>query len=262
MTQSSALYPGEVMHKRLRPKKHHMTYKVFSLFLDLDELPALGKTLKLFGHNRWAPVSFHEADHGDGSRTGLKNWVEGKLAEAGLAEPKMTIEILCYPRVFGYVFNPLTLFFCRNQAGALRAVLYEVSNTFHERHTYIIPVQEAQETIRQGCAKEFYVSPFMPMNCTYDFYIEAPSETTLIRIEEADPEGMMLIASFKGKRVEMSDATIARMLFRHPLMTLKVTAGIYWEALKLWKKGLPIFRHASGAPKISSSVISPLNDKR
>lgn len=260
--KNSGLYEGKVIHVRLRPKRHSLNYRVFSLLLDIDELPQLDISMKLFGYNRRALVSFYDKDHGNGNEYGLRKWVEEKLDEANLLVPHMSIRILCYPRLFGYVFNPLTLYFCYLPNGNLHAILYEVSNTFKERHTYIIPVgaetyDEKSGSVLQSCAKEFYVSPFMPMDCRYNFKIEPPQDNLVVRIEEEDSEGLLLIAAFNAGRKDLNDQTLRAALLRHPLMTLKVTAGIYWEALKLWWKGVPIYRHKAASKMIASSVISP-----
>lgn len=262
MMQNSALYTGKVMHMRLRPKRHRLNYRVFSLLLDIDELNQLDASMRLFGYNRRALVSFHDKDHGNGSKEGLRDWIEEKLKEADRFEPEMSIRILCYPRILGYVFNPLTLYFCQRSDGRLHAILYEVCNTFGERHTYIIPIvdmpagQESQPVL-QSCAKDFYVSPFIPMNCYYHFHIQPPKEKLLVRIKEEDGDGMLLIAEFAADRGDLSDRSLGVALLRHPLMTVKVTAGIYWEALRLWNKGVPIHPHKAAAEPVASTVIAP-----
>lgn len=265
--QYSGLFTGNVMHMRLRPKRHRLNYRVFSLLLDIDELPQLDKSMRLFGYNRRALVSFHDKDHGDGSKQGLRKWVEEKLAIAGLTEPEIGIYILCYPRIFGYVFNPLTLYFCYRSDGEMLAILYEVSNTFGERHTYIIRVPEADASskprvIHQRCAKDFYVSPFMPMNCFYNFHIELPQDKLLVRIDEEDADGILLIASFAATRSHLNDRTLGLALLRHPLMTLKVSIGIYWEAFRLWKKGLAIHRHKAAINPVDNTVVPSFSSKR
>ena len=187
MSGQTALFLGDVMHARLRPRRHKLHYHVFSLLLDLDELPAISATSRLFGHNRRAVLSFWDKDHGDGGSGGLRAWIETRLREAGCHEAGMSLRVLCYPRILGYVFNPLTVYFCYAPNGTLRAILYEVCNTFGERHTYVIAVSgDRSGAIRHGCAKELYVSPFLPMECFYRFHIEPPDETILVRIEESD----------------------------------------------------------------------------
>jgi DUF1365 family protein len=175
-----------------------------------------------------------------------------KAANVKLAEPK--ISMLCYPRIFGYVFNPLTVWFCR-EGDELKAILYEVHNTFHERRTYVIRVAPGANKIEQRCAKELYVSPFVPMECAYTFHIEPPAEKVVVTIDETDAEGMLLRASFAGSRQPMTDATLLRALFAYPLMTLKVWGAIHWEAMKLWAKGVPVFRHRAAQARIATTIV-------
>jgi DUF1365 family protein len=237
----SSLYFGTVVHQRLRPVRHELSYRVFSLLLDLDEIPALARRLRLFSHNRFNLLSFHDRDHGGRRAEPIRPHVEAQLARAGIALEGGPIRLLCFPRVLGYVFNPLSIYFCHHRGGALRAVLYEVSNTFGEQHGYLIPVdQEQGEIVRQSCAKEFYVSPFMAMECRYEFRLTPPAERLAVFIRQSDRDGPLLHASLEGSRAPISDATLFGALLRYPLMTVKVIAGIHWEALRLWRKGLRI----------------------
>jgi len=136
---NSTLYVGSVMHRRLRPRRHRLRYRVFWMLLDLDEIERLPRVLRLFSHNRFNAVSFHDADHGDGSATPLRAQVERHLAAAGIALGGGAIRLLCMPRILGYGFNPLSVYFCYQRSGLLAAILYEVHNTFGERHSYLIP---------------------------------------------------------------------------------------------------------------------------
>ncbi|WP_375450676.1 DUF1365 domain-containing protein [uncultured Devosia sp.] len=255
MRLRSAIYAGHVVHTRLRPRRHSLHYRVFSLLLDLDELPALGRLSRLFGVNRHGIFSFWETDHGDGRAGGLRAWVEAQLAAAGIAMGRPGISMLCYPRMFGYVFNPLTVYFCSDAEGRLRAILYEVCNTFGERHTYVIRAGQDGGAVEHSCAKAMYVSPFVPMDCDYHFHIEPPGERVLVRIDETDGEGLLLRAAFAGERQPLSGAALGRALLAYPLMTLKIMGAIHWEALKLWRKGVPLFRHKAAATRFASSVV-------
>ena len=255
MTLASALYAGTVVHQRMKPKKHRLQYRVFSLLLDLDELSALDRRLRLFGHNRRAVFSFRDSDHGDGAED-LRGWVDRRLAEAGIAIPGGRVQVLCYPRLFGYVFNPLSVFYCFEAGGALVAMLYEVSNTFGEKHTYVIPSEaNGGKVVRQRCRKTFFVSPFVEMDCTYNFRVSIPGDRTAVSIVEHDREGVLLSAVFSGARKTLDDRTLAWALFTYPLMTVKVMAGIHVEALRLWLKGVPFIRHRRRKRAITSSVI-------
>ena len=256
MSWTSAIYSGDVVHSRHKPKRHSLRYRVFSLLVDLDELPGLDRSMTMFGYNRRAVFSVHDADHGTGKANGLRLWLGELLRNAGFDAGGMRIRMLCYPRIFGYVFNPLTVYFCEDRDGRLQVVLYEVCNTFHERHTYVIPVDREEDgAITHACAKELYVSPFVPMDCTYRFRIVAPGEHVQIAINESDAAGPLLHASFSGKRRELSDGALLKALLGYPLMTLKIMGAIHWEALLLWAKGVPFHKHKKAGTAVNSSFI-------
>ncbi len=237
----SALYVGTVMHHRRRPKRHRLRYRVFSLLADLDELPRLTQRLTLFSHNRFNLFSLMDRDFGAGDGSALKPWVEAQLAAAGFESSGIQVSLLCYPRILGYAFNPLSVFFCRRvRDGALIAILYEVHNTFGERHCYLIPADPTESVVRQECEKSFYVSPFIAMQARYQFHILPPDERVAIVIHQGDSEGPLLDASFVAERRPLNDATLLSLLARHPLMALKVIGGIHWQALRLWLKGVKL----------------------
>lgn len=256
MMFESSLFEGTVMHARKRPKQHRLRYNVFSMLVDLDELPKLDRTFALFGYNRWAPLSFFDRDHGALADAPLRPWVENHLSEAGLAPDGGSIRLLCYPRVFGYVFNPLSVYFCYAATGQLRAILYEVCNTFQERHTYVIPVQETGRTVvTQRCHKALYVSPFVTMDSHYRFSVVPPGDSVHLAIRQEDEGGLLLAASFQGVRRTMSSSALGRVLLRFPLLTIKIMAGIHWEALRLWLKGVPALAHHPAANRVQSSIV-------
>lgn len=235
----SAIYRGEIVHTRTRPKAHRLRYRGFYLLLDLDELPALGRALRLFSCNRFGLFGFREADHGDGSDEGLRQQIERQLERAGLVPDGGAIRVLCMPSVLGVVFNPLSVYFCHRADGSLSAVLYEVNNTFRQRHSYLIPVKDGHETVvQQSCAKEFYVSPFMDLAMTYQFRVTPPAARVSVGVAVSDATGPMLSAAFAGARVALTDGNLAWAFLRHPLLAWQVLAGIHWEALKLWLKGV------------------------
>lgn len=249
MTHGSAIYFGRVMHRRLRPVQHRFVYRVFSLLLDIDDVPHLAQGSRLFSHNRWNLFSFHDKDHGPRDGTALRPWIESQLRKAGIDTAGGPVRLLCFPRMFGYVFNPLSVWFCHRPDGELAAVLYEVSNTFGEHHGYLLevpPGQGSRQIIRQSCAKRFYVSPFIDMAAVYRFRLREPGERLAILIREAVAEGELLIATLEGQRAEFRDAALLRAALAYPLMTLKVFAAIHWEALRLWRKGVALQKR--GAP--------------
>jgi DUF1365 family protein len=247
----SAIYTGTVVHTRLRPRRHRLRYRVFSLLLDLDELEHLNS--RVLRVERPGLLSFRAADHGDGL-TPLRDWAGRLLAEAGIDWDGGRIELLCYPRMLGFVFNPLTVWFCHARSGELRGLLYEVHNTHGERHTYVLPARLTGGEVRHEARKQFFVSPFMPPDCEYRFRIVPPGEAVAVSIAEHDDDGLLLAASFSGERRSLTESALLGLMFRYPLMTLKVVAGIHWEALKLLAKGFRIFRHRPAAHRVDRSV--------
>jgi DUF1365 family protein len=244
----SCLYDAVVVHRRTRPVGHRLRYRISTLLLDLDELPALAQRLRLFALNRPGVVSFHERDHGAGVHTGLRAWVEAQMRAAGLAPDGGPIRLLAMPRVLGHVFNPLSVFFCHRRNGALMAVLYEVNNTFGQRHSYLIPVTDAARPLRQRCDKAFYVSPFLPMDMRYRFRVAPPAETVSVGVYGDDAQGLLLAATLNGQRRALTDAALLGTVLRLQLLSLKVLAGIHWEALKLWRKGLRLVHRPPPPP--------------
>ncbi len=234
----SCLYDAVVVHQRTRPVAHRLRYRIATLLLDLDEMPTLARRLFLFAHNRAGLIAFHERDHGEGARTGLRAWVEGQLRAAGIEADGGPIRLLAMPRVLGHVFNPLSVFFCHRRDGCLVAVLYEVNNTFGQRHSYLIPVTDDARPLLQSCDKAFYVSPFLPMGMTYAFRVAPPDETVSIGIVGRDAAGVLIAATMAGKRRALTDAALLGVVLRMQLLALKVVVGIHWEAVKLWRKGL------------------------
>ena len=253
----SGLYPGLVTHARFKPRRHVLRYRIFMLLADLDEVETLSRRLRVFGFDRAAPLSLQTRDHGDGSPAPLKSQVERHLAAAGL-DHGGPIQVLCMPRVFGGVFNPLTVYFCHGPDGRLSAILYEVNNTFGERHSYLIPASEAAcaDLVEQGADKAFFVSPFMDMDLRYAFRIRPPGEAVSVGVEVSDGEGPVLSAAFAGRRRPLTDRALAGAVLSHPWMILGVMAAIHWEALKIWLKGERL-RPRPPRPKAPVTVAWP-----
>jgi DUF1365 family protein len=256
MTTTSALYAGAVVHRRATPRVHALRYRCFWLLVDLDELPSLSARLRLFSHNRANLFGLHDRDHGDGSETPLRQQVERDLAAAGIDIDGGPIRLLCMPRTLGYAFNPLSVYFCHRGDGTLAAILYEVHNTFGERHRYLIPVEAGAAVVRQSCDKRFFVSPFMDMDLRYEFRVVPPGERVVVAIRGRTATSTVITASLAADRRELTDATLLRALLAYPALTFKVIAAIHWEALRLVLKGLPLRRKPS-PPERPLSIASP-----
>jgi DUF1365 family protein len=241
----SALYFGAVMHHRLIPFRHRFRYRVFSALIDLDELEGALRRLRLLRIGRPGLFSFHARDHGPRDGSGLRPWVERRLAEHGLDLGHGPIRLLCFPRLLGYVFNPLSIYFCYDRVGTLGAIVYEVKNTFGEQHAYVLAVPAARnsgDVVAQQCDKRLYVSPFIGMTSTYRFRIKEPGEALSVLIRQSVPEGEQLIATLHGRRWPLDDRNLCIAFLRYPLMTVKVIGAIHWEALRLWVKGARFHR--------------------
>ena len=232
------IYNGSVIHKRFKPKKHFFKYKVFSLFIDLSELNELNRKLKFFSINKFNLISFYEKDHGERDGSSLINWVKLNLSNNNISSENIKIKLLCYPRILGYVFNPLSIFFIYDKNDKLISILYEVKNTFGEQHTYVFKVESDEKLIQNNCSKKFHVSPFIEMNCNYFFRILNPVESLSVIIDQYDKEGKILFASQDGKRTDLTSKNLMNSYLKHPLMTLKIISAIHFEAFKLWIKGI------------------------
>ena len=251
MIKESFIYNGKVVHKRFKPKKHFFKYKVFSLFLDLNELEQIDKCITFFSFNKFNLISFYNKDHGDRDGSNLTEWVKKNLINSGIDITDIKIKLLCYPRIFGYVFNPLSIFFVYNKNSTLVAILYEVKNTFGEQHTYLFKTNPLDKTINNNCTKKFFVSPFMDLSSKYFFKILIPGNKLSVVIDQRDQEGKLLFASQDGLRSELSAKNLIISYIKHPLMTFKIISAIHFEALKLWLKGIKLVKKKT---KIKSNI--------
>ncbi len=232
---NSCIYNGEVTHTRFKPVRHFLKYKTFSLLIDLDEINLLDKSIGIFSHNKFNIFSFYDKDHGDRDGGNLKDWVISNLKKFQIKENITKIKVLCYPRILGYVFNPLSIFYCYEK-DKLVAIFYEVKNTFNEQHTYIFKIKNNEEII-QKCRKKFYVSPFMDMETFYNFKLLNPNDKLSVFIKQTDADGTILTATQTGDKKEFSFKQLAINFLKYPLMTIKIISSIHYEALLLWKKG-------------------------
>ncbi|WP_245415220.1 DUF1365 domain-containing protein [Hoeflea marina] len=230
------------MHQRMRPIGHRFRYRVFSLMVDLDQLPAAGRLSPLFSVNRANLVSFFERDHlRDSPAPDLRSHIDGLLARAGLARPAARVLLACYPRILGHVFNPLSVYYAYDEDDRLTALVYEVRNTFGEHHSYVCPVLPGEASaagIRQSRTKIFYVSPFLELGLHYLFRMNDPGEAMTWRILETDADGPVLAATYSARRQALTTWALGKNLLRIPFLPLKIIGGIHWEALRLWLKGV------------------------
>jgi DUF1365 family protein len=247
---AAALYFGEVMHARLKPMGHRFSYRVMSLLIDLDRLAEADRQSRLFGVNRPALYSFNEADHGERDGSSLRAYAQNCAAANGIDLSDGRVQLLCYPRLLGFTFNPLSAYFCYRADGGLALIIYEVRNTFGDIHAYVLPVRPGQLSeagVRQQQDKLFHVSPFIEMAMRYHFRVSPPAERVKLRILETDREGPLLAATFHGRRRPLTTASLLRSFFSLPLVTLKIVAAIHWEALRLWLKGARLVRRPNTA---------------
>lgn len=245
---ASCLYHGAVMHRRMRELGYRFVYKVFSLYLDLDELPALHRRLRLFSHNRFNLASFHDRDHGPRDGGALRPWLEAMLRVRGIELDGGKVFLLCFPRVLGYGFNPLSLWYCHHADGSLRAIVCEVRNTFGGMHHYLLAEGGAPMDWHgeRRARKVFHVSPFMPAEAEYRFRFRQPGERIQVYIDQHTDNQLLLKASIGGKRLPLTDARLISMFGQLPFMTLKVMAMIHWQALKIWRRGGRFHRMPQG----------------
>ena len=238
---NSSIYNGTVIHKRFKPKIHFFKYKVFSLLIDLSDLNYLNKKISFFSYNGFNLISFFDKDHGDRDGSSLIDWVKKNLTENNINSENIRIKLLCYPRIFGYVFNPLSVFFVYDHNENLISILYEVKNTFGEQHTYVFKAKN-NNLLQHNCSKKFHVSPFIEMNCNYFFRILRPSEKISVVIDQYQFNEKILFASQDGKRVDFNSKELLKSYLKHPLMTFKIISAIHFEAFKLWMKGIKFIK--------------------
>ncbi|MGH1480960.1 MAG: DUF1365 domain-containing protein [Geminicoccales bacterium] len=255
--EDACLYAGQVMHHRLQPKRHRFTYRTFTMLFDIDRLQDLDRRLRLFSFERFNLFSFRNIDHGPRDGQPLRPWVEAQLRQAGIERHPARIHLLAMPRFLGYVFNPLSLYYCYDEQERLFTIIYEVKNTFGGQHAYVLAVPDMQainDDIRQQCDKNFYVSPFIEAGARYFFRMNTPEERLKVVIREEIKSGLLLIATLTGKRRALSDLELARQVWTHPFLTQKVIVSIHIQALKLWLKGIGLQPRNAEKPRATRSI--------
>ncbi len=232
----SALYVGSVSHRRKAPFQHKLRYRTYSILLDLDEVEAVTARIPIMSHNRWNLFSIHDRDHGARDGTPMRSWADQQLADAGIDLAGGRIEVLLFPRLLGYTFNPLTIWLCYHADGSLVAVIYEIHNTFGHSHSHLVPITDSAPH-RHSFAKELHVSPFFDRDGMYTFTLRPATDRFSVSIDYSSEDGGLLTATMVGDRQDLTTTSLARAFFTHPLLTVKVMAGIHWQALRLWRRG-------------------------
>ena len=240
---NSALYEGEVRHQRLRQAVYRFRYRVFSLLVDLDDLEAGFPGRRLLSHNRFNLFSVYDRDHGPRRDLSLRDWITATARARGIDLEGGRILLSAYPRVLGYQFNPLTVWYCHDRRDELVAIDCEVSNTFGGHHHYFLHDGGRPLTLpfRAQADKVFHVSPFLPMNMRYHFRFNRPGERLSVAIRETEvrdgDETDTLVATHIARRRSLTDRRLLAEALRIPFLTLKVIGLIHWQALKIWLKG-------------------------
>ena len=237
MIKSSNIYIGKVVHKRFKPKEHFFKYNVFSLLIDLDELEIINNEIRIFSYNKFNLISFFDKDHGPRDGSPVKEWVLKNLETINIFNKNVKIKLLCFPRIFGYVFNPLSIFFIYDDESKLISILYEVKNTFGEQHAYVFKTTD-EKVVQNNCKKKFHVSPFIEMDCEYFFKILKPDNKLSVVIDQYDKEGKIFFASQDGEAIEFNAKNLINSFLSHPLMSFKIILAIHFEAFRLWIKGV------------------------
>ena len=233
-----SLYVGRTTHSRLEPRPHRFSYGVFQILIDIDRVSDAMRGRLAIRHGRAGLFSFAERDHGARDGQPLRPWVEQTLRDAGLTVTAATIRLLCFPRVLGFVFNPISLFYIYDEQERLKAAIYEVNNTFGQTHAYVVPATGAAGE-HQVADKKLYVSPFYRVEGGYQFRLSAPAEHLKLVITKQVNGKPDFTASLSATQREATDSALISLFFAMPLMTLGVVAAIHWEALRLWIKGAP-----------------------
>lgn len=232
------LYAGETTHRRTGAVTHGFRYRLFQILLDIDRIDEDLRGLRLIRRGRLGLFSHDDRDHGWRDGRPLRGWVLERLAEAGVPATAHRIRLLAMPRVLGFVFNPISLFYVEDAAGDLEAVIYEVNSTFGQTHAYVAPAS-GRGVQRQRADKRLFVSPFYGLDGAYRFDVTPPGEVLDLAIVKTDAEGKAeFTATLNAHREALTDARILRLFLGFPLMTLQVVAGIHWEALRLFVKGV------------------------
>lgn len=261
----SAIYDSVVRHRRFKPMGHMLRYSVYSLLVDIDEIDELARRIPILSHNRWNLVAFHDADHGPRDGTNLRSWIEHVTVGTDV-DTGGHIDLLAFPRILGYTFNPLSVWFVHGKDGTLNAVLYEIRNTFGHSHSHLVVLdddaQQRHGTLRHGFDKTLHVSPFFDQVGRYEVALGPPAEAFSIAITYFDEEDdRLLTASQQGERIEVTTGSLLRQFVTKPLLTLKVITGIHVHAVGLLLKGAT-YRPVASDPETDVEIVVSRSSQR
>jgi DUF1365 family protein len=244
---NSALYEGVVIHARTDPREgfeHRFRYSMFMLYLDLDELDTVFASRLLWSTHHFNVASFRRSDFLGDPAVPLKEAVLARVESSIGRRPRGAVRMLTHLRYFGLSFNPVTFYYCFDENDALDAIAAEITNTpWLERHTYVVDASGGEQRIRLRARKEFHVSPFLGMDCEYDWSLTSPRDALSIHMQNLRDGERIFEASLALSRREITAGSLARALIKHPWMSLKVVFGIYWQALMLRLKGATFHTH-------------------
>ena len=253
----SSLYECEVVHQRLHPKRHGFRYRLFFLDIDLEELPRLRRKLWLFSHNRFNLFQFRDRDHLDVGRSTLRENLESYFESQGVVLPDdARVRLITLPRIAGYYFNPVCFYFIADSDGRPLHALVEVCNTFKELKPFLIAEPSESDQFRLTAPKEFYVSPFTPLDAKFDFRLRVPDGSIEIHIDDIENDKTVLVSWIRGEQRALTNRRLFVCAVKYPLLTLQVIAKIHWQAFRLWMKKLPFYRK-SDRPDLQNGLLRP-----
>lgn len=257
MELTSCLYECVVMHRRLAPKVHQFRYRIFMFCMDLDELDALAARLPIFSRNRLNLFAFYDADHLAPDGGSVREKLDHYLAtQDATLPPGARVRLVTLPRVLGYVFNPVSFYFCFEASGAPRCAVVQVGNTFGEQKLFLIRAPQLDGGFRLETPKHFYVSPFSALDLRFDLKLRVPAESMEVHIDDWEGDARVLLTALTGTRAALTTSRLCWFGVKYPLVTLKVIAMIHWEAFRLWLRRLPWHRKAD-QPGLQRDVLRP-----
>ncbi len=252
---NSSLYECTIMHHRLEPLRNRFVYRIFMFALDLDELDTLHASMNLFSRNRFNLFSFRDADHLQLGKPSAKENLLEYLRTQGVTEQIGKVLLITNVRVFGYVFNPVSFYYCYAQNGEPFCVVPEVGNTFGEQKPYLLTAADrSAEGFRKRVTKYFYVSPFIDMDAEFDFQLQLPGEQLHVTINDHKDGKKFFLSTVHGERKPLTDLRLAWYAVRFPFVTLQVITLIHWQALKLMLRKLHFFRKTDN-PELQKEIV-------